>query len=346
MKKEVTQDGLQQSVKLYVDRNQSPVRIDKFIMNRMEKLSRSKVQEGIKSGLVLVNGKEVRTSYKVRPLDVISIFLQKPAGFEERYQPQNIPLDIRYEDEELMVIHKPPGLVVHPGIGNYSGTLVNGLLYYLKDKSLPLKDYDFADRPGIVHRIDKDTSGLMVVAKTDKAMTHLAKQFFDHTVKREYIALVWGDVEEDKGTIDEYIGRHEKNRMQYAVFPERNQGKHAITHYEVAERMYYVTLVKCRLETGRTHQIRVHLKYLGHPLFSDARYGGDRILKGTIYTKYKQFVENAFKLLPRQALHARLLGFVHPTTNEALLFEADLPSDFQACVDKWRGYIASRKALM
>jgi 23S rRNA pseudouridine1911/1915/1917 synthase len=343
MKKEVFQEGDQETVKLYVDRNQSSIRIDKFIMDRMEKLSRSKIQNAIKEGLVLVNGKEVRSSYPVRPLDVITIFLQKPAGFEDRFKQEDIPLDIRYEDDDLLVIHKPAGLVVHPGIGNYSGTLVNGLLYYMRDGGLPLKDVDFSDRPGIVHRIDKDTSGLMVVAKTEEAMTHLAKQFYDHTVKREYVALVWGDVDKDQGTIDEFIGRHEKNRLQYTVFPERDQGKHAITHYEVVERMYYVTLVKCHLETGRTHQIRVHMKYLGHTLFSDKRYGGNKVLKGTIYTKYKQFVDNAFKLLPRQALHARLLGFIHPRTGEELLFEADLPEDFQSCLTKWRNYVSNRK---
>ena len=345
MKKEETIEGNQQQIKLYVDRNQSPIRIDKFVFTHLEKVSRSKIQNRIKNGMVLVNSKEIKSNYKVQPKDVITVFLQKPDGFEDRYKPQNIPLDIRYEDDDLMVVHKPPGLVVHPGIGNYSGTLVNALLYYVQ-KGLPLKDTEFADRPGIVHRIDKDTSGLMVVAKSEIAMTHLSRQFYDHTVDREYLALVWGDVEEDKGTIDEYIGRHQKNRMQYTVYPERDQGKHAITHYEVVERMYYVTLIKCRLETGRTHQIRVHMKYLGHPLFSDARYGGDKILKGTIYSKYKQFVHNAFKLLPRQALHARLLGFEHPTTGKRLLLEADVPEDFQACLEKWRGYISNRKQLL
>lgn len=345
MKKEETFDGNQQQIKLYVDRNQSPIRIDKFVMDRIEKVSRSRIQNGIKKGLVLVNDKEIKANYKVRPLDVISVFLQKPDGFEDRYTPEDIPLDVRYEDDDLLIVHKPPGMVVHPGIGNYSGTLVNGLLHYIK-KGLPLKDEEYTDRPGIVHRIDKDTSGLMVVAKTPEAMTHLGKQFYDHTVEREYVALVWGDVAEDSGTIDEYIGRHEKNRMQYTVYPDRDQGKHAITHYEVIERMYYVTLIKCRLETGRTHQIRVHMKYLGHPLFSDQRYGGDKILKGTIYTKYKQFVFNAFKLLPRQALHARLIGFEHPTTGEQIVREAPLPEDFQSCLEKWRAYIANRKGKM
>lgn len=345
MKKEEFIEGNQQQIKLYVDRNQSPVRIDKFVMERIEKVSRSKIQHAIKEGLVLVNAKEIKANYKIRPLDIITVFLNKPEGFEDRYTPQDIPLDIRYEDDDLLIVHKPPGMVVHPGIGNYSGTLVNGLLHYIK-KDLPLKDEEFTDRPGIVHRIDKDTSGLMVVAKTESAMTHLGKQFYNHTVKREYVALVWGDVEQDSGTIDEFIGRHEKNRILYTVFPERDQGKHAITHYEVIERMYYVTLIKCRLETGRTHQIRVHMKYLGHPLFNDARYGGDKIRKGTVYNKYKQFVDNAFKLLPRQALHARLLGFEHPRTGESLLFESDLPPDFQACLDKWRGYISNRRKLV
>jgi len=344
MKKEEKVEGNQQQIKLFVDRNQSPIRIDKFVMDHLEKVSRSRIQNAIKDGLLLVNAKEIKANYKVRPLDVITVFLNKPDGFEDRYRAEDIPLDVRYEDDDLLIIHKPPGMVVHPGIGNYSGTLVNGLLHYIK-KGLPLKDEEFTDRPGIVHRIDKDTSGLMVVAKTPEAMTNLGKQFFDHTVQREYVALVWGDVEEDKGTIDEYIGRHEKKRIQYTVYPDRDQGKHAITHYEVLERMYYVTLIKCRLETGRTHQIRVHMKYLGHPLFNDVRYGGDKILKGTVYNKYKQFVDNAFKLLPRQALHARLLGFEHPTTGKEILLEADLPEDFQACLDKWRGYINNRRKL-
>lgn len=342
MKKEETLKGNQQQIKLYVDRNQSPIRIDKFVLSHLEKVSRSRIQNAIKQGLLLVNAKEIKANYKVRPLDVITVFLNKPDGFEDRYTPEDIPLDIRHEDDDLLVVHKPAGMVVHPGIGNYSGTLVNALLHYIK-KDLPLKDEAFTDRPGIVHRIDKDTSGLMVVAKTPEAMTHLGKQFFNHTVQREYVALVWGDVEEDAGTIDEFIGRHEKNRIQYTVYPERDQGKRAITHYEVIERMYYVTLIKCRLETGRTHQIRVHMKYLGHPLFSDARYGGDKILKGTIYNKYKQFVQNAFQLLSRQALHARLIGFEHPTTGEEILLESELPEDFQACLDKWRGYINNRR---
>lgn len=342
MKKEEIFEDNQQKIKLFVDPKQSSIRIDKFIIDRLEKVSRNRIQNGIKEGMVLVNGKEIKANYKIRPLDVITVFLKKPDGFEERYAPQKMDLDIRYEDEDLMVIHKPPGMVVHPGIGNYSGTLVNGLLYHIKE-GLPLKDADFRDRPGIVHRIDKDTSGLLVVAKTDDAMTHLGKQFFDHTVKREYVALVWGDVDEDKGTIDEYIARHEKNRMQYAVYPDRDQGKQAITHYEVIERMYYVTLVKCQLETGRTHQIRVHMKHLGHTLFSDTRYGGHQILKGTVYSKYKQFVHNAFQLLPRQALHARTLGFIHPRTGEEMLFEAELPEDFASCVAKWRHYVENRK---
>ncbi len=333
----------QQRIKLFVDPKQTPIRVDKFILGRIESISRSKIQKGIKQGMVLVNGGEVKSNYKIKPHDMITIFLQKPSGFENRYKPENIPLDIRYEDEDVLVLHKPPGLVVHPGIGNYSGTLANGLLHYFKEVKLPLKEGDFHDRPGIVHRIDKDTSGLMVIAKNEAAMTHLSKQFFDHTTKREYLALVWGDVSEDKGTIDEYIGRHYSKRLEFTVFPERDEGKQAITHYEIMERLYYVTLVKCKLETGRTHQIRVHFKYLGHPLFNDVRYGGDQILKGTVYTKYKQFVHNAFKLLPRQALHARSLGFVHPRTGKELFFEADLPDDFQQCLDKWRNYLNNRK---
>lgn len=337
---------LQPEILTYVaDPKQSLIRLDKFLMDRIEKISRNKIQNGIKEGLVMVNDKQVKANYKIRPHDVVKVTVFRPPEGELRIKPENIPLDVRYEDDTVMVVYKPPGLVVHPGVKNYSGTLVNALAHHFKETNLPVKD-EFSDRPGIVHRIDKDTSGLMVIAKTETAMTHLAKQFFDHTVRREYVALVWGDVEEDKGTIIANIGRNPNNHVQFKVFAEEEMGKKAITHFEVLERLYYVTLIKCRLETGRTHQIRVHMKHLGHTLFNDWRYGGDQILKGTVFTKYKQFVQNCFKILPRQALHAQSLGFIHPSTGEELLFETDLPDDMQQCLDKWRAYLQSRKELL
>ena len=339
-------DELYEHQRIIVDGNQSPIRIDKFLMDRLMKVSRNRIQNAIKIGCILVNDLAIKSNYKVRPRDEITLVLPSDPDQIEGLQPENIPLDIIYEDDDVMVIQKPPGLVVHPGVGNSSGTLVNGLLYYFQQKNLPLLPGNKEDRPGLVHRIDKDTSGLLLIAKNDYSMTHLAKQFFDHSIDREYIALVWGDVKEDKATIDANIGRHEKDRIVQSVFPEGDQGKNAITHYEVIERMYYVTLVKCKLETGRTHQIRTHMKHIGHTLFNDDRYGGDRILKGTVYSKYKQFVENCFHILPRQALHARSLGFIHPTTQKAMYFETKLPDDFQAVLDKWRGYVASRKEVM
>ncbi|MGB4959390.1 MAG: RluA family pseudouridine synthase, partial [Saprospiraceae bacterium] len=261
-------------------------------------------------------------------------------------QPEDIPLDIVYEDAHVMVVNKAPGMVVHPGVGNHNGTLVNALMHYYQNHPLPLLQGNKEDRPGLVHRIDKDTSGLLLIAKSDFAMTYLAKQFFDHTIDREYIALVWGDVAEDKGTINANIGRHEKDRTIMSVQVEEDEGKTAITHYEVLEKLYYVTLVKCRLETGRTHQIRVHMKHAGHTLFNDEKYDGNRILKGTVFSKYKQFIDNCFSMMPRQALHARSLGFVHPETKEYMSFEVDMPQDFQDLLDKWRGYVASRKELL
>ena len=328
------------------DPKQTVTRLDKFLMDRVVKISRSKIQHGIKEGKILVNGKQIKPNYKVRPNDVVTMHLDKPRGLNERVQPEDIPIDIYYEDDDIMVVYKPPGMVVHPGVGNHTGTLVNAIVFHLKGAILPGKDDAYADRPGIVHRIDKDTSGLLLVGKTEHALAHLSKQFFDHTVKREYYALVWGDLKEDKGTIIGNIGRNPSNRLQFKVFPEGDEGKHAVTHYEVVERMYYVTLIKCHLETGRTHQIRVHLKHANHTLFNDARYGGDKILKGTVFTKYKQFVNNAFKILPRHALHAKSLGFLHPTTGEEMFFESDLPADFQECVDKWRKYVHTRKQIV
>jgi 23S rRNA pseudouridine1911/1915/1917 synthase len=339
-------DELFEHQRIVCDLRQSLIRIDKFLIERLEKVSRNRIQNAIKIGCILVNNGEIKPNYKVKPGDVISIVLPSNPADDAALLPEDIPLDIYYEDDHLMVINKPAGLVVHPGTGNTSGTLVNGLLHHFKQENLPLLQGNKEDRPGLVHRIDKDTSGLLLIAKNDYAMTHLAKQFFDHSIEREYIALVWGDVAEEKGTISGFIGRHETDRMQMTVHQDETKGKSAITHYEILERLYYVTLIKCKLETGRTHQIRVHLKHIGHTLFNDARYGGDRILKGTIFAKYKQFVENCFEMMPRQALHARSLGFIHPVTSKQMYFECDLPLDFSSVLDKWRTYINTRKELL
>ena len=341
-----TSDEMFEHQHIISDKNQTPIRIDKFLMDKLERVSRNRIQNAISIGCVLVNEMPVKASYKIRPGDEISIVLPSNPDDIETVVPEQMPLNIVYEDEYLMVINKPAGLVVHPGVGNHSGTLVNGLLYHFQNQQkLPVMKGNSSDRPGLVHRIDKDTSGLLLIAKTDYAMTHLSKQFFDHTIEREYIALAWGDMEDQKGTITGNIGRHEKERMIMAVFPDGNLGKHAVTHYEVIEKLYYVTLIKCHLETGRTHQIRVHMKHIGHTLFNDARYQGDRILKGTVYSKYKQFVQNCFTILPRQALHARSLGFIHPETKEKMYFEIDLPEDFNAVLTKWRDYVATRKEI-
>jgi 23S rRNA pseudouridine1911/1915/1917 synthase len=339
-------DELYEHQRIICDPKQTPIRIDKFLMDRLEKVSRNRVQNAIKASCILVNDHPIKSNYKVRPKDEITLVLPSNPEDESVLMPENIPLDIFYEDDHVMVINKPPGLVVHPGVGNASGTLVNGLLYYFQQKRLPLLQGNKEDRPGLVHRIDKDTSGLLLIAKNEYAMTHLAKQFFDHSIDREYVALVWGDVKDEKSTITGNIGRHERDRMLMAVFPEADLGKHAVTHYEVLEKLYYVTLLKCKLETGRTHQIRVHMKHIGHTLFNDEKYEGNRILKGTIFAKYKQFVENCFSIMPRQALHARSLGFIHPVTEEYKYFETDLPEDFQQVLTKWRGYVASRKEIL
>ena len=339
-------DELYEHQRIICDPKQTPIRIDKFLMDRLEKVSRNRVQNAIKAACISVNDKPIKSNYKVRPKDEITLVLPSNPEDESELMPENVPFDIVYEDDDVMVINKPPGLVVHPGVGNPSGTLVNGLLYYFQQKHLPLLKGNKEDRPGLVHRIDKDTSGLLLIAKNEYAMTHLAKQFFDHSIDREYVALVWGDVKEDKGTITGNIGRHERDRMLMAVFPEADLGKHAVTHYEIIEKLYYVTLIKCKLETGRTHQIRVHLKHIGHTLFNDEKYDGNRILKGTIFAKYKQFVDNCFNIMPRQALHARSLGFIHPVTEEYKYFEMPLPDDFQQVLTKWRGYVASRKELL
>ena len=315
-----------------VPKGQLLLRIDKYLMNMIPNATRNKIQNAATAGDIYVNDIPVKSNYKVKPLDVIRIMLSHPP-FENRVDPENIPLDIVYEDDALLLVNKPPDFVVHPGHGNYTGTLVNALAFHFEN--LPMNS---SERPGLVHRIDKDTSGLLVIAKTEAAMTHLAKQFEAKTTEREYIALVWGNVIADEGTIEGNIARHLKDRMQMAVFADPEIGKPAVTHYKVMERFGYVTLVSCNLETGRTHQIRVHMKHIGHPLFNDARYGGDLILKGTTFTKYKQFIENCFKALPRQALHAKTLGFMHPTTGEMMRFDTELPQDFQDCIEKWRGY--------
>jgi 23S rRNA pseudouridine1911/1915/1917 synthase len=337
-------DELYVHQRIIVDPGQTLLRIDKFLMDRLEKVSRNRVQNAIRAGCILVNDKAIKANYKVKPSDEISLVLPSNPDENEPLIPENIPLDIRYEDEYLLVLEKPAGLVVHPGVGNYSGTLVNGLLYHFQRTDLPLLKGNRENRPGLVHRIDKDTSGLMLIAKDDYVMTHLARQFFEHSIDREYIALVWGDLEKDSGTVTSYIGRHEKDRMQMASYSDESKGKYAVTHYEVLERFYYVTLVKCRLETGRTHQIRVHMKQLGHTLFNDERYGGNQILKGTIHNKYRQFVENCFEVMPRQALHARSLGFIHPVTEKKMEFFSELPEDFETVVQKWRKYMEHKKS--
>lgn len=327
-----------------VDRKQSPIRIDKFLMDRLERTSRNRVQNAIRSGAILVDGKEVKPNYKIRPGEEISVVIPRPPGEGAKVAPQQIPLDIRYEDEDLLVLYKPAGMVVHPGIGHPRNTLVNALAFHFGEQNLPVMDDNQSDRLGLVHRIDKNTSGLLVVAKSDYAMTHLAKQFYYHTIERTYNALVWGEPEEDAGTIIGNVGRHPRFRQKFTVFPDGEAGKWAVTHYKVLERLYYVSLIQCNLETGRTHQIRVHMEFLGHPLFNDERYGGDRIVKGTIFSKYKMFVENTFSIMPRHALHAKSLGFIHPRTGKEMYFESDLPLDFQDALDRWRRYVAGRKA--
>jgi 23S rRNA pseudouridine1911/1915/1917 synthase len=327
---------LYERMNLTVDKGQEPMRLDKFLTARIENISRNKVQQAIDGGRVLVNNKTASANYKIKPGDNIVCFSDKHAMGEE-IVPEEMPLNIFYEDDEVLVINKPAGLVVHPASGNYSGTLINGVAWYLHEKNKTITE-ESLPRFGLVHRIDKNTSGLLVLAKTSRAVASLAKQFFDHSVKREYIALVWGDLKEDKGTIIAHIGRHQRFRKLFEAYPEGDHGKEAITHYTVLERFGYVTLVRCILETGRTHQIRVHMKYIGHPLFNDDIYGGDKILKGTIFSKYKQFVENCFSICQRQALHAKTIGFIHPATNMEMLFDSDLPDDMREVIGKWRSY--------
>ena len=327
--------------RVVVDKGQSQVRVDKYLFERLVNSSRNRIQKAADAGLIMANGKPVKSSYKVKPCDVLTVMMDRPR-YDNDIIPEDIPLDIVYEDNDLMVVNKPAGLVVHPGCGNYHGTLVNAIAWHLKDNP----KYDPNDpQVGLVHRIDKDTSGLLVVAKTPDAKTHLGLQFYNKTTKRKYNALVWGVVENNEGTIEGNIGRNPKDRMQMAVLSDPAQGKHAVTHYRVLERLGYVTLVECVLETGRTHQIRVHMKHIGHTLFNDERYGGNEILKGTHFSKYKQFVNNCFETCPRQALHAMTLGFVHPRTGEEMFFTSPLPEDMTNLIDKWRNYISNREEL-
>ena len=333
------QPELYEHFRVVVDKGQAPVRIDKYLFERIVNASRNRIQTAADAGYVMANGKPVKSSYKVKPLDVLTVMMDRPR-YDNDIIPEDIPLDIVYEDDDLMVINKPAGLVVHPGCGNYHGTLVNAIAWHLRN----VPSYDPNDpQVGLVHRIDKDTSGLLVVAKTPYAKTHLGLQFYNKTTKREYNALVWGLIEEDQGTITGNIGRNPKDRMQMAVLTDPTQGKHAVTHYQVLERLGYVTLVKCVLETGRTHQIRVHMKHIGHVLFNDERYGGHEILKGTHFSKYKQFVNNCFDLCPRQALHAKTLGFVHPRTGQEMFFTSELPDDMTQLLERWRAYISNRE---
>ena len=332
-------DDLYERFSITIDKGQDPLRIDKFLVSRIEGATRNKIQKAIDLGMVLANGKEIRSNYKVKPLDTIIVYSDMSPD-ETDVVPEKMNLNIVYEDADLMIINKPAGMVVHPGSGNYSGTLLNGISYYLQEQNPDISE-KVLPRFGLVHRIDKNTTGLLVLAKTDNAMRKLAKQFFDHTISRKYVALVWGDLQNDSGTIIAHVGRHLRFRKTFEAYPEGDHGKEAITHFTVLERFGYVTLVQCMLETGRTHQIRVHMKYMGHPLFNDDFYGGDKIVKGTLYAKYKQFVDNCFQICQRQALHAKTLGFIHPTTGEEIIFNTALPDDMEQVIEKWRKYAGS-----
>jgi len=333
---EQEEQDLYEHLRLVVDKGQSLLRIDKFLMHRVENASRNRIQNAIDAGSVLVNEKPIKASYKVKPLDVISVVLPHPPRDTEVY-PENIPLNLLYEDDDVILVNKEPGMVVHPGFNNYSGTLVNALVYHFQQlPELPGND----GRPGLVHRIDKDTSGLLLISKNERSMTYLARQFYDHSITRKYQALVWGDLAAD-GTVTGYIGRSVKDRKIMSIYEDEEKGKWAVTHFRILERFGYVTLIECQLETGRTHQIRAHMKHIGHPLFNDSTYGGDKILKGTVFNKYKQFIDNCFELMPRQALHAKTLGFIHPSKKEYMHFDTELPEDFQAVLEKWRSYVKS-----
>ena len=331
---EAEEEELYEHFRFKSDPGQEVVRIDKYLLDRMPNTSRNKIQVAAKNGNILVNGVAVKQNYKIKPGDEVSMVLPYPVR-ELELIPQDIPLDIIFEDETVIVVNKPSDMVVHPGYGNYKGTLVNALVYHFEN--LPHRSHDFYGRPGLVHRLDKHTTGIMVIAKTEHALTHLAKQFYERTTERRYWALVWGDIAEE-GTVEGNIGRSLKNRKIMMVYPEGEHGKPAITHYKVLERFGLVTLVECKLETGRTHQIRVHMKHIGHPLFHDLEYGGDTILKGTTSTSYRKFIENCFELLPGQALHAKTLGFEHPLTHEYLRFDSKLPAGFSALLEKWKRY--------
>jgi 23S rRNA pseudouridine1911/1915/1917 synthase len=324
--------------RIVVDKGQAQLRVDLFLMNRIENISRNKIQQTAKAGNILVNSKIVKSNYRIKPGDLITVVFTYPPRIVEIF-PENIPLEIVYEDKYLLVVNKQPDLVVHPGHGNFTGTLLHALMYHFEKTGQTIEN----KHGYLVHRIDKDTSGLLLVAKDELSQTRLAKQFFDHTIERRYHALVWGGFEEDNGTITGHIGRSVRDRKVMAVYEDGTYGREAVTHYTVLQRYGYVTLVECKLETGRTHQIRVHFKHIGHPLFNDAWYGGDTIIKGTTFTKYKQFIENCFKILPRQALHAKSLGFVHPITNKLMHFESELPADFKQVVEKWEVYTSSRE---
>ncbi len=336
---QLDQNELFEHFRFVADKGQNALRIDKFLFNKLENTSRSRIQAAAAAGSILVNNNRVKANYKVKPLDVISIVLPNPPR-KIKLIPQDIPLNIVFEDNDLIIVNKNPGMVVHPGHGNYSGTLINALMFHLQDNPMFQTG---EERPGLVHRIDKNTSGLLLVAKNEMAMNKLALQFFNKTTKRTYQALVWGNMEESEGTITGNLGRNPKDRTKMIVFPDGSQGKHAVTHYRVLEQLGYVNLIECRLETGRTHQIRSHFQYIKHPLFNDQEYGGDKILRGTTFTKYKQFVNNCFTILPRQALHAKSLGFIHPTSGKEVFYESELPDDLETVIEKWRKYITGRE---
>jgi 23S rRNA pseudouridine1911/1915/1917 synthase len=329
---------LYEHFRIVVDKGQAQLRVDLFLLNRIENISRNKIQQTAKAGNILVNNKVVKSNYRIKPNDVITVVFSYPPREVEIF-PENIPLDIVYEDQYLLVVNKQPDLVVHPGHGNFTGTLLHALMYHFEKTGQSIEN----KHGYLVHRIDKDTSGLLLVAKDELSQTRLAKQFFDHTIERRYNALVWGGFEENTGTITGNIGRSVRDRKVMAVYEDGSYGREAVSHYTVLQRFGYVTLVECKLETGRTHQIRVHFKHIGHPLFNDAWYGGDTIIKGTTFTKYKQFIENCFKILPRQALHAKSLGFRHPETNENMFFDSELPNDFKQVVEKWSTYTSARE---
>lgn len=335
----IEQSELYEHHRIVADKGQGLLRVDKFLFSRLEKVSRNKIQMAIRAGNVLVNSTTVKPNYRIKPNDVISVVLPYPHQ-EYEVLPENIPIDILYEDEHLLVVNKAAGMVVHPGHGNYTGTLVNALCWHFKD--LPLFQTGEI-RPGLVHRIDKDTSGILVVAKTELALNRLAKQFFDHTTHRTYLAIVWGIPDPPEGTITGNIGRSVRDRLKMQVFEDGDSGKQAITHYRVIEKLGYVSVLECRLETGRTHQIRAHMEYLKHPIFNDERYGGNKILRGTVFAKYKQFVQNCFEILPRHALHAQTLGFTHPETGSQMTFTTELPPDMSSAIEKWRSYLNNRE---